>query len=296
MDSRKQFFRSRPTVLPATIEVRTELSPLETRQIYLFTQEEELSFSDSPAYETEEGALVRQLLETNLIFNMLIPWLCVGYPRWLVVLEARTGLLIPGWSGKPGDVDVLVLPLRDSGPPGDFAAGIEVKRVLVDAAGDLAGASTGTTQVLGLSRTGVDTATLLHILIQEPQSMTDGRATIQAAGPGLRSRSRLKGMRQIQALEREPVGYVIVGFGHLPGTSFQDVATTDWEIMPPPLLPWQADRIKNANRRRLLKNVRRFFFSAAHESGLPPDCRGPLLMYLSSESHRWVITAVEKSR
>lgn len=291
MISRTLQFKATPLALPMAVNLNVTLGPRETRRVPLYIDRETAVTAAGSVQDVREQILIRQLLDSHLVFPQLLPETGVNYPNCLIVLEAMTGSLISGWTGSPGELDLLAIPTVDGLPHWARVSSIEVKKILINAEGSLSSGDTGTRQVLGAAQTGADCATLLHLILPEPTFTCGSKATIFAAGPDLRTRMRIKHKKQIQDLAPERVGYASVGFGHLPGVSFQQVSSADWEIIPPVPIDWRSNLEFARRRAEMIENLRAFFFRAAHESGLN-EIRSlrPLYMFRSPASGRWTLS------
>lgn len=175
-------------------------------------------------------------------------------------------------------------------PDWRFIASIEVKKIPIDKDGELEkNIDTGTKQARNLTEFGVDVVMLVRLIMQTPRYTADGIARIQGASPPLAPLARLRRKTQIQELEQTQIGYATVGFGHLPGVPFEQLAISDFEGISPIRIDLCGKESLKTRRQEIKQNMERFFFNASNEATFDPTKFRPLFMFISPISKRWTL-------
>lgn len=220
-------------------------------------------------YDLDESGLKKEILTQPKLLASILKKLGIDYPSCWIALDVPTKeKLIKDWEyDKPGDVDMIAGNMKDKLVSLDYIVGVQVKIRKVEAFGKLRPfpSGTGTKQAHYTALMGFDRTMLYHLIVREPQPVSDGIAPswnpiinsdfINATKACSRiTKERLKKKGKLS------FGYGLIGWGQAYCEEWQNCGGFfDEIVIEPPFRPLQDNMNVEKSRRSLKESLKNLF-------------------------------------
>lgn len=192
-----------------------------------------------------EAELTRALLNQGGLAADLFRLVDLVYPNVWTLIEPLTSRIAPSWrEPSPGDLDIVCGAVVDGTPSLENISCFQVK-IRRFRNGKTVG-PTGRSQANDTARMGFDRTVLLHMLVKEPEPVSEAEAgswnAIKNADFVRSVRATLGVMRKDMENDSLPFGYTIVGWGQAFGKEWNVCGGMSVDkIKDPPLRPFSSD-------------------------------------------------------
>ena len=184
----------------------------------------------------KESKFVRSLLKIEFDKEEFFKAFGINYPNcWMGIEVLRNDLGLTNYTGKAGDIDLILGNLEDDNltPNFDLIIGIQIKIAKIFANDDLADFETGTKQAIQTVEYGFDKTYLIHFIIKEPKAPPNNSSPIWNAAINIVSDEHIKRIinKKINVIEKEKFGYVYLAWGQAYNHNWESGGTINFDLV-----------------------------------------------------------------